>query len=189
MQPLLEHLRALGEEKVTTIWQQAEAEVQRQKEEAAAVLAEERRRHHLQELQALEIFGRSLMRAAEEKSWQRRFEVETCLAQRLYELARTQLPWLREQCGSKLFKALAEELPKVKWRFLSVNEGEIDLGRRYFPEAQITVNADISGGLVAESEDGAIKVINTLEKRLERAWPQMLPELFRKIRQEQEGAS
>jgi hypothetical protein len=32
-------------------------------------------------------------------------------------------------------------------------------------------------------------VINTLEKRLERAWPQMLPELFRKIRQEQEGAS
>ncbi len=189
MQTLLEHLRAIGEEKVRTIWQEAEAEMQRQKEEEAAVRAEERRRHQLQELQAIEALGRSLMRAAEEKSWQRRFEVETRLAERLYELARTQLPWLREQCGSKLFKALAEELPKAKWGFLSVNEGEIDLARHYFPEAQITGNADISGGLVAESEDGAITVINTLEKRLERAWPQILPELFRKIRQEQESAS
>lgn len=189
MQTLFEHLRATGEEKVRSIWEQAEAEVQRHTAEAEAALAEKRSRCHLEGEQTLVELGRSLMREAEKKALLRQAQAETALAERLYQLARKELPWLREHCGDKLLSALAQELPQAEWGRMRVSERDLAHARNLFPGAQIEGDSNISGGLVADSADGRITVSNTLEKRLERAWPQILPEFFRSLRKENPHAA
>ncbi|MBU4119839.1 MAG: V-type proton ATPase subunit E [Proteobacteria bacterium] len=189
MNTLFEHLRGVGEEKVKTIWQQSEAEVHDYQQEKEAALAEDRKRCQLQGQQTLVEFGRSLMVAAEEKAWLRQSEAETQLADRLYELAQRELPWLREQCGSRLLETCAKDLPRAEWKKLRVHESEVNLARTLFPGAEIAGDNSISGGFVAESADDRIMVINTLEKRLERSWPRILPELLRTLRKEKENAA
>jgi len=189
MNTLFEHLHGVGEEKIKTIWQQAEAEVHDYQQEKEAALAEDRKRCQLQGQQTLVEFGRSLMVAAEEKTWLRQAEAETRLAERLYALAQKELVWLREQCGDRLLSACAKELPQVEWRQLRVSEKEIELARTLFPEAEIAGDNSISGGLVAESVDGRITVINTLEKRLERAWPRILPRFIRVLLEDKTNAA
>lgn len=189
MQTLFEHLRATGEERVRAIWEQAEAEVQRHTAEAEASLAEERNRCRLEGEQALMELGRRLMREAEEKALLRQAQAETALSERLYELARKELPWLQEHCGGKLLSALAKELPQREWGLLHVSENEVAQARDLFPKARIEGDIRLTGGLVAESADGRITVNNTLEKRLERAWPRLLPEFFRSLHQEKPYAA
>jgi len=189
MPTLLEHLLATGEERVRMIWQQAQAEVHDHQEKGESALAEERRHCQLREQQDLDCFTAALRRAAEEASWQRQSEVEIHLADRLFSLASNQLPWLREHSGKGLFSTLAAELPSVRWSVVRIHKDDIDLARAAFPEAQVEGDSGITGGLIAQSEDGSMQVINTLEKRLERAWPQLLPELFRLVRKEWENAS
>lgn len=186
---LLEHLRATGEERVRAIWRQAQAEAQDYQQEQEAVLAEKRAQCQLQGRQALLEFGRALMVTAEEKAWLRQSEAEAQLAERLYQLAQKELPWLREQCGSRLLAAWVKDLPQVEWSRLRVSESEVALASSLFPEAEVTGDRSISGGFVATSKDGRITVVNTLEKRLERAWPRILPELFRALLKEDEHAA
>lgn len=188
MNTLFDHLRAVGEEKIRAIRLQAENEVLAFHKEKEASLAEERKRCQLQGQQLLMEFGRGLMVDAEEDAWLRQSEAERQLADRLYELAQKELPWLREQCGSRLLETCAKELPRTKWRKLRVHVSQVDLARKLFPEAKIEGDDTISGGLVAESADGKIMVINTLEKRLERSWPRILPEFIRTLRKEKENA-
>jgi V/A-type H+-transporting ATPase subunit E len=190
MQTLVEHLRVMGEEKVKAFWQEAEAEVQRYTVAEETALAEEKRRCRMQREQALLELGRSLMREVEEKVWQRQSLVEARLAGRLHELATKELSWLREQCGSRLLTTLAGELPAaVVWEQVRVSEREVELARQLFPGAQVQGDRSIAAGLVAQSAHGKIMVVNTLEKRLERAWPQLLPEMLRALRRDGENAS
>lgn len=189
MQTLFEHLRALGEEKVRVLWEQAEGEVQRHTAEAESALAEERKRCRLEGEHALQELGRRLMREAEEQAWLRQAKAETALAERLYDLARKELPWLREHCGDKLLPTLAKELPRGEWGLVRVSENEAAQARALFPTARIEGDLRLAGGLVAQSADGKISVVNTLEKRLERAWPRLLPEFFRTLHQEKPHAA
>lgn len=189
MNTLFDHLRAVGEEKIRAVRLQAEAEVQGFREEKEAALAEERKRCQLQGQQSLMEHGRGLMTEAEEKAWLRQSEAERQLADRLYELAKKELPLLREQCGNRLLETCSKELPQAKWQKLRVHESEVNLARTLFPEAEIKGDDTISGGLVAESADGRIMVINTLEKRLERSWPRILPEFLRTLRKEKANAA
>ena len=189
MDTLFEHLRTVGEEKVRAIWQQAEAEVRDYQQEKEAALAEERKRCQLLGQQALAEFGRGLMVEAEEKAWLRQSEAETRLAERLYDLAQKELHWLREQCGHRLLSACAKELPQVEWKQLRVNESDVELARALFPPAEGAGDKHITGGLVAESVDGRVSVVNTLEKRLERAWPRILPGFFRTLQEEKKNAA
>ncbi|MBU1405915.1 MAG: hypothetical protein KKE83_03510 [Proteobacteria bacterium] len=189
MQTLFEHLRAQGEEKVRAVWEQAEAEVQRHTAEAETALAEERRRCRLEGEHALQELGRRLMREAEEQAWLLRAKAETALAGRLYDLARAELPWLRTHCGDTLLPALAAELPQGDWGLVRVSENEIAQARALFPTALVEGDPRLAGGLVAQSADGKISVFNTLEKRLERAWPRLLPEFFRSLHQEKPHAA
>lgn len=189
MNTLFDHLRAVGEEKIRAVRLQAEAEVLAFREEKEAALAEERKRCQLQGQQSLMEHGRSVMAEAEEQAWLRQSETETQLADRLYELAQKELPWLREQCGSSLLETCARDLPRTEWRKLRVHASQVDLARKLFPKAEIEGDDTISGGLVAESADGRIMVINTLEKRLERSWPRILPDFLRTLRKERENAA
>jgi V/A-type H+-transporting ATPase subunit E len=62
------------------------------------------------------------------------------------------------------------------------------VARQLFPQAEIVIDEGISGGLVASSADGRITVINTLEKRLERLWPRLVPEILRDVVENEQTA-
>ncbi len=109
---------------------------------------------------------------------------EDRLSARLYTLAVSSLHLLREEGYEDIFHKLALELPPLGWRAVRVNPDDSGLAKKYFPGAKILVEKDVTGGMEAEAEEGEVRVVNTFEKRLERAWPQMLPGLFAEINRE-----
>jgi vacuolar-type H+-ATPase subunit E/Vma4 len=41
----------------------------------------------------------------------------------------------------------------------------------------------ITGGLETISTEGEVRVVNTFEKRLERMWEEMLPEIMKEVKE------
>jgi len=189
MQTLFEHLRAIGEEKVRALREEAEAEVRRHAAEAEIILAAAENSCRLAVEAALDELGRELTREAEEKGrlWQARAEAE--LAARLYELAQGELPWLRSHGGENLLAGLAAELPREEWSLIRVNAEDTNTARALFPTARIEAGHDLTGGLIAVTGDNRITVDNSLETRLKRAWPRLLPELLQALERERKHAA
>ena len=94
------------------------------------------------------------------------------------------LPALRKAGYEAVFGKMVQELPALSWKRVQVNPGDVALAGRYFPAAEIVPDPGITGGLDVSTEDGSIRVINTFEKRLERAWSDMLPLLIKDVYQE-----
>ena len=84
--------------------------------------------------------------------------------------------------GAQLFQALAEEIPDCHWQRIIVNPRDKAAAGVRFPAAEVLVDPGISGGLEVQSADDRIRIINSLEKRLEHLWPELLPDLFIEIR-------
>ena len=101
------------------------------------------------------------------------------LADLLYSLAASRLLMVRDQGYDAVFLALAQELPKCTWARVNVHPDDVERARTVFPKAKIAAAEGISGGLEVTSDDGLVTVVNTCEKRLERAWEDMLPEMIR----------
>jgi V/A-type H+-transporting ATPase subunit E len=100
------------------------------------------------------------------------------LAERLQEVARRLLPRLRTADYLALFDWLVAELPPADWASVRVNPADGELAAAAFPATRLVVDPAIAGGLEVLAEEGRIQVTNTLEKRLERAWPGLLPALL-----------
>lgn len=77
-----------------------------------------------------------------------------------------------------MFNRLAAELPPAAWETVRVNPTDGELAGHLFPTALIEPDPAISGGMEALAEEGRIRVVNTLEKRLERGWPELFPDLL-----------
>lgn len=135
----------------------------------AAVIAEETRGS----LAAAALRGRMI-----------RFAAERELAERLFALAQRSLSLVAEQGGEALFVSLAEELPSGGWEQVRVNPLTVELARRLFPGAEILPDATVAAGMEVIRESGALRIVNTLEKRLERGWPEILPALLKEVCQE-----
>ena len=101
------------------------------------------------------------------------------LSDRLYRIACSVLPLLRNQDYQRAFRNLAAEMPPLTWKTVRVNTDDVEEAREHFPEAAIVADPDISGGIDAETENGKIRVINTFNKRLERAWEEIIPNLMK----------
>ncbi|MGB5105018.1 MAG: V-type ATP synthase subunit E family protein, partial [Steroidobacteraceae bacterium] len=99
------------------------------------------------------------------------------LADRLQVIARAALERLRQDAADGLFEALAAELPPRQWQLVRVNPADEQRARVLFPQAEIVGDAGISGGMTVEAEGGRIRVSNTLETRLDAAWPDVVPGL------------
>ena len=112
---------------------------------------------------------------------QNRLLSERALADRLYGLARSSLPTLRNVGYRDMFMSFAQELPRFTWKTIRVNPADEALAREQFPDAEILFDKAITGGLEALSAAGEVKVVNTFEKRLESMWEEMLPEMMREI--------
>jgi len=175
-------LRRDGENKAREIWQSVEekaSQVRRETETELEQLAEEGR---VRSEQKSALVTEKVMNTARQQVRLSRLEAEQRLAERLLALAKGMLPQLAEQGGKRLFQQLADEIPTAEWRLVKVNDRDIAMAKDRFPNAEVLVSDAICGGLVVEDTLAEIIIINTLEKRLEHLWPQLLPDLLMQLR-------
>lgn len=187
---LIESLKLAGEEKVRLIKQEAEQEA-KALQVATAGKVEELRKHYAEKLASTE--GEEALRAlAEATSRARtvRLGAEKALSERLYSIACSSLHLVRDNGYPAVFEKLVLELPPFPWKLVRVNPADVDMARKYFPGAEIIPVENITGGVDASSTGNTVRVINTLEKRLERAWNEILPLMVKDVyREVLDGAS
>lgn len=180
-QILIEELRRKSSDKIKEMWSEAEKKSEllrlEQEREFAHLRKEEDAR--LQEIQRSA--AAPIIHGAEMKARQKIEEALQGLSERLYEMARSRLHRLREKDYPEFFAELVRELPKHDWETVRVNKQDTELARSFFPDAEIESDPAMVGGFVASGDNGRFRVINTLERRLEKSWPYALPEMLRQI--------
>lgn len=178
---LVDALRRAAKEKAASIREAARADVERHRSQVAEEAAALRAR--AAEDSATE--ARDLMRDAKAEAAAEAqgivLAARSALAGRLYRLARGLLPRYRDDDYAAMFDALAREVPRRAWPRVKVDPSDRELAARRFPDAELVTDEAIVAGLVVEEGDGRVRVDNTLEKRLERAWPQILPGIVNEI--------
>jgi V/A-type H+-transporting ATPase subunit E len=181
---LIESLRKAGDEKVRNLWQEVEAEAGRIRVEISGRV-ERLRAENSRSLSARAAAAMAdAVNEAHSRSRLARLTAENTLSGALFNAAAGSLPQLRGDGYGRVFEQMAQELPALAWQSVKVNPADIGLAKKHFPGAEIVQDDSISGGVDATAEGGAIRVVNTLEKRLERAWREMLPLLIKDVYQE-----
>ncbi len=187
---LIESLRRSGDEKIRLLRQEAEQEAGALRAAASAKI-EELRKQYADKLSAAA--GEETIRALAEagnKARTLRLAAEKVLSDRLLSVSRASLQQLRDAAYPAIFEKMVLELPSLAWNLVRVHPADVNLARKYFPEAEIVPVETISGGVDATVRDGTIRVVNTLEKRLERAWNELLPPMVKDAyREVSDGAS
>jgi V/A-type H+-transporting ATPase subunit E len=178
---LINNLRTRGRKEIAAIRQEARAEIDRLQAETGQRLAEEENGYRLMASQGRETVRRRLAVTARRQAAARATQAEQELDRRLYARARALLAELLNEDRAGIFTALAAEVPPGEWRTIAVHPEDRAAARRIFPGAAIMTDNEIIGGLVATGNEGRMTVINTLEKRLERFWPLLAPEVFREV--------
>lgn len=180
--PLIEALRCKGDRKAIALWQEAEAEAASQQHEWQRRV--DQARNDLE--RSLTHFEKETLEprltTASTRSRQGCCQTEIDLAQRLYRLAGEQLPTLAGERSPALFERLAAEIPDQDWALVRVNVQDRDAAERIFPQCTIETVPEIAAGLEVASEDGEIRIDNTLNKRLERAWPDLIAAIMEELR-------
>ncbi len=176
---LIEALRASGDEKLRALRAEAEQEAERLRAEAAGMIQEVRLRH-ARELQAEAAEAAdALLAEAGAGARQLRIRAERELADRLFALARASLPVLRNEGYEAVFRSFAQELPRLSWKKVLVNPKDAALAASLFPGAEVLPDDAVTGGMTVLDEQDRVRVVNTFEKRLERKWEDLLPEIMR----------
>jgi len=181
---LIESLRTAGDERVNAMRLEAELEAERIRAEAGRRIAEVRADHEQRRSAAAAAHAEQYLAEAKGIVRQKRLLAERALADRLYGLARSALYSLRNVGYSEMFASFAQELPRFTWKTIRVNPADGALARKHFPAAEIVFDKAITGGLEAVSDGEQVKVVNTFEKRLERMWEEMLPEIMKDVMEE-----
>lgn len=173
---LVEAIRRRAADEVAALWQQAHADAEAVRAERARAIDATRVRAR-QALAAEAAERRRTARATADVEARRiRADMKAALSARLHAAAAAALPRVRARAGDTLFDALARELPDRPWQHVTVNPADRAAAQARFPNAAIAVDAGIAGGLIAEGS--GLRVDNTLERRLENAWPDLLPALM-----------
>lgn len=175
---LLAALRSEGDKKAESIIQEAGAEAARLKAEAAARRVRLKQEFEQEQARGIAVEVSAILAEAERTARRIRLSEVEKLAERLYALALRLLPSLRERDYPEVLGRLAAELPPLEWETIRVNPADTEITGHLFPRAMIVPDTAICGGLEAQAADGRIRIINTLEKRLERGWAELLPDLL-----------
>jgi len=178
---LIESLRDAAARDVQAVRDAACAAAGRRRAELEAELEQERRQ--LDEANATEARRVAAEQLAEAVLEARKASAAAAdrLADRLLGLARNELPGLAAASRGRVFAALARELPPCRWQRVRVNPADEELAAEYFPDAVVEIDPAMSGGMEATRDDGRIAVSNSLETRLENAWPDLLPGMLAEI--------
>jgi V/A-type H+-transporting ATPase subunit E len=181
---LIAALRAQGADKAAEMRREAEEEAARLADEAKALLDSlddvdqkllraEKKRLADAIIAEAEVAARRLLAASRSQ-----------LADRLSALAKNCLLSLRDRQYEIIFSRLAEETPSENWSQVKVNPEDAALAGKYFPTTPVLEDNKIIGGFELVSEDRQLSITNTLEKRLERCWPVLLPKMVGQLEQE-----
>ncbi len=180
---LLADLQKKGEEQVREIWNKAETEVNELKAEAARRIDKERELLRQRETTACEEERIFVLMRADREANQIISNSEQALAEKLYLLAQKSLQTVRDQEDTSFFTSLSDELPGCVWDKVMVHPDDQKRAETRFKNSKIVNDESIAGGLKAMGNNGKVYINNTLEKRLERAWPTLLPLLIKEIKQ------
>lgn len=176
---LLAAIRRKGEEQAAALRARTEEEIAALRA-AAAERRDALQREHEHRLAAVTAERhRDLVAEARRQGALIRLRGEHDLALRLKGLARSCLGALRDDA---LLERLAGELPPASWATVRVAPVDASRAAGLFPGATIEADPAITGGLVAVTSDDGLTVVNTLESRLEKGWPDLLPRLFADLR-------
>lgn len=178
---LIEALRRQGEENILAVRREAEAEAERIRAEASKKIGLVRESLFREHMLAVAKQAGEIISAAERKARMILLSSGRELSEKLYAVAAGELCCLRNGRYPEIFDALFKELPAYQWQVVRVNP--LDEGRagELFPGAAIMTDPAITAGLEVEGRDGMVRIVNTFEKRLDKAWAEILPELIRYI--------
>ncbi|OGU17780.1 MAG: hypothetical protein A2076_10755 [Geobacteraceae bacterium GWC2_53_11] len=179
---LLEALEREGLEAMAAITARGAAEEERLRSGAEERREELLHEHELQRELLCSDLKRTIMAGASRETSLIRLRAEHALSQRLHERARICLKQLHGGKGGRIFRALVAELPVLPWHTIRVAPGDAALASAHFPDATIIPDETVTGGVKAATADGSLTVDNTLETRLERIWPDLLPNLMAELR-------
>lgn len=179
-------LRREGEERVRQFWQEAEASVAAKRDEIEEQLSQLRAQMARRlEAETTEMANNMLFNA-QSKSRKRQLLAEAEIEQRLLALGEKMLPELGGISQGETWQALCAEIPRAEWTVIIVAPEDEELAKSSFPQARIECDAKIGRGLVAENNDGSIRIDNSLRCRMLRAWPDLLPGLMMALRKQVE---
>lgn len=176
-QDLIAALHAQGTEKADQMRRQAEEEEARlaveakerldtlEEEEKLAKLAEEERLRAATVVRT-RLEARRLLAAA-----------RCHLAERLTALAQDCLSTLRDRQYETTFARLIDEIPSENWSQVRLHPDDAALARKFLPTTPMVEDETIVGGFELTSADGLLRIANTLNKRLEKIWPSLLPKI------------
>jgi V/A-type H+-transporting ATPase subunit E len=182
LEELLNTLRINEQKQIDDIWQQAKAEAESIRKQVADAITDITRAHEDQLASACQKSIRSILAESEKKAGMKKLYAYQDLDRVLHLTAIRQLPLLRQTLDYKtVFELLVNELPEVDWERIAVNPADVDLAVKFFRRDIVSPDESISGGLIAVNRDGRILVNNSFEKRLERKWPYILPEMIKYI--------
>ena len=175
-------LQREGEEQVRAFWQAAEEKVAKRRQE----LRDEQEQLRIEAERQLqsEVSRRRnrLLVKSRLQAMASRLHAEALFDERLQGLASQLLTELTEKNREVLWQALCAELPSSEWSKITVSQADKVLAARTFPAAEIELEETLAGGLIATSRDSGLKVDNSLDCRLRRAWPDLLPQLMSDFR-------
>jgi len=181
---LIDELRRKSHEDLDSVWQKARTDAEGRRM-AATQAFEEQRKQSAQELAAKAAeFERAAALEAEAAARGIRAAAKSALADRLHRLAIATLSDFRKSDYPRLFASLKAELPDRTWQRVTVNPADENLAKQQFPESKIASDPAINGGFNVECEGGRVRISNTLEARLENAWPEILPGLMKAVLEE-----
>ena len=180
LEELISTLKKGEQKQIDAIWQQANAEADSLRGQTAEAIAKITVEHADQLASACRKSVRSIVAEADIKARKKKLFAYQGLDEVLRQATMKQLPELRQQNYEKVFALLARELPDCQWEKIIVNPADVDIAAKSFIKNFVQSDSAISGGLIAVSAGGRIVVDNTFEKRLERKWDQIIPELIKK---------
>lgn len=179
---LIDALLREGEEKIIEVRRNAEAEVEKIRSEKEARIAGLRSEYAGILNSETAAATDSMLHKAEEETRAIRLNAEAQLSGRMKRLAMSMTGGLRDEKYKDIFSSLLRELPSCKWEIVRVNPLDERLAKEYLPEAIITVDDNITGGLEVSDSSGRVSVRNTFDIRLDMAWEELLPDMMEEVR-------
>jgi len=184
-QELIGALNRECEERVRQIRQAAESDAGKVRAEVLKKVCEIKESYGREQSSAARTQTDSILSKARDTARSNRLRAEKELSCRLYSVAVRSLRHLRDERYRDVFLSLVNELPPGLWEVVKVNPEDRDFVRGFFPDAEILDSGPgITGGLEVVGRNGSVRIVNTLEKRLERVWSEMLPEIMKDVYRE-----
>ena len=178
---LINTLKKNEQQQIDDIWQAAKNEAESIRTQVAEAIAAITKNHADQLASACQKSMRAIFSETEVKTREKKLFAYQALDQALRNAALKQLTALRKQNYEKIFATLVRELPERQWEKIIVNPADVELAAKFFNVNSIQQDPAVSGGLVALTANDRIIVDNTFEKRLERKWLHILPQLIAEI--------